>query len=91
MINHIFRLARLHQTWKRAGPGRPVLNLMFKMLLFYVLMLVDTENTSDQFITRLAVDMNIHGDLHGWISNFFHIYGYGGYPSLTGREKPAHF
>ena len=27
-------------------------------------MLVDTENTSDQFITRLDVDMNIHGDLH---------------------------
>ena len=23
-------------------------------------MLVDTENTSDQFITRLAVDMDIH-------------------------------
>ena len=30
-------------------------------------MLVDTENTSDQLITRLAVDMDIHGDLHGWI------------------------
>ena len=28
-------------------------------------MLVDTENTSDQFITRLDVDMDIHGDLHG--------------------------
>ena len=46
-------------------------------------MLVDTENTSDQFISRLAVYINIHGDLYGWISNFCHIYGYGGYPSHT--------
>ena len=46
-------------------------------------MLVDTENTNDQFITRLAVDMDNHGDLHGWISYFCHIYGYGGYPSQS--------
>ena len=46
-------------------------------------MLVGTENTSEQFITRLAVDMDIYGDLHGWISNFCHIYGYGGYPSQS--------
>ena len=24
--------------------------------------------------------MDIYGDLHGWISNFCHIYGHGGYP-----------
>ena len=46
-------------------------------------MLVGTENTSEQFITRLAVDMEIYGDLHGWISNLCHIYGYGGYPSQS--------
>ena len=28
-------------------------------------MLVGTENTSEQFITRLAVDTDNHGDLHG--------------------------
>ena len=38
-----------------------------------MLVLVDTENTSDQFITRLAVDMVIYRDLHGWISS--RIYG----------------
>ena len=27
-------------------------------------MLVGTENTSEKFITRLAVDMDIYGDLH---------------------------
>ena len=30
-------------------------------------MLVDTDNTSDQFITRLVVDMDIYEDLHGCV------------------------
>ena len=33
-------------------------------------MLVNTENTIVQFITKLAMDMDNHGDLHGWISIF---------------------